>query len=80
MNKEELEALKGKKVRVNNKEVDHADFIGREGVIKIAEQKEDNVLCLVKFVDNLSIKGFRSENMTIGELYFDLNEKTLDFI
>ncbi len=80
MDEEERQSFIGKKVRVNKNEPDHVEFIGKEGVIIDAEQKFETTLLKVRFKETLSMKGFRSQNMTMGELYFDLDEKTLDFI
>lgn len=80
MDEEERQSFIGKKVRVNENEQDHVEFIGKEGVIIDAEQKFETTLLKVRFKENLSMKGFRSQTMNMGELYFDLDEKTLDFI
>ncbi len=80
MDEEKRQSFIGKKVRVNKNEQDHVEFIGKEGVIIDAEQKFETTLLKVRFKETLSMKGFRSQNMTMGELYFDLDEKTIDFI
>ena len=80
MDEEKRQSFIGKKVRVNKNEQDHVEFIGKEGVVIDAEQKFETTLLKVRFKDTLSMKGFRSQDMTMGELYFDLDEKTIDFI
>lgn len=80
MDEEKRQSFIGKKVRVNKNEQDHVEFIGKEGVVIDAEQKFETTLLKVRFKETLSMKGFISQDMTMGELYFDLDEKTIDFI
>ncbi len=62
---------RGDTVIVNNNETEHVEFIGKQGVIKdVLIREELETLYQVSFKEMLSMKGFRSEEMEIGLLYF----------
>lgn len=66
---------RGDTVIVNNNETEHVEFIGKEGVIKdVLIREELETFYQVSFKETLSMKGFRSQNMEIGLLYFTENE------